>query len=58
MIELVLEFLGIDSALVWTSELMEKLLPVIIGISCVFALYLFICFFQFLFRLIKPKERL
>lgn len=58
MIDLVLEFMGIDYAIVWTAELMETVLPVIVCVSCVFALYLFICFFQFLHRFIKPKERL
>ena len=57
MLQLILDFLGIDYTIVWTEELVSNVLPAVIVVCCVLALYMFICFFQFLYKLIKPKER-
>lgn len=57
MLQLILDFFGIDYTIVWTEELVATLLPAVIVICAVLALYMFICFFQFLYKLIKPKER-
>ena len=57
MIKLIMEFLGVNYDIVWSVELFEKVLPVIIVVACVLTLYMFISFFQFLYKLIKPKER-
>ncbi len=55
MIELVLDFLGIDYAIVWNDSLMESVLPVIVGLCCVFAFYLFVSFFEFLRSVLKRR---
>ena len=57
MLQLVFDFLGIDYTIIWTEELINNILPAIVVVGCVLALYMFICFFQFLYKLIKPKER-
>ena len=56
MIELVLDFLGIDYTIVWTDTLMESVLPIIICLACVFAFYLFLTFFEFLKTVLKRRE--
>lgn len=57
MLDVILKFLGIEYSIDWTPELIGTVLPVILVIACAFALFMFICFFQFLYKLIKPKER-
>lgn len=57
MLQIILDFLGIEYTIVWTEELITTVLPAIIVVSCVFALFMFICFFQFLYKLFKPGSR-
>lgn len=57
MLKLIMEFLGVNYEVVWSQELFEMILPVLIVVGSVLSLYMFISFFQFLYKLIKPKER-
>lgn len=57
MLQVILDFLGIEYSIDWTPELVGMVLPVILVIACAFSLFMFICFFQFLYKLIKPNAR-
>lgn len=53
MLNYILEFLGINYSVTFTPELLESILPVLISVSLVFALYVFICLFQFIHKLLN-----
>ena len=56
MLQLILDFLGIDFTIVWTEELIVQVLPLVIGVAIVLSFYLFMCFMQFLRAIIQPKK--
>lgn len=53
MIEVLLDFLGIDYTITWSDELMQIILPVILSCAAILTLYLVICFFQFIRNIIR-----
>lgn len=56
MLQHVLDFLGIEYQIVWSDELIQTILPVVLCIAGALIFYLMMCFFQFLHKLLKVKE--
>ena len=52
MLDIFLNFLGIDIDITWSDELISCLLPVLITIAAGLTLYMFICFFQFIIKIL------
>lgn len=53
MIDVILNFFGIDYIL--TDSVIENCIPVLISVSFVFVFYVFVCFFQFIIKLLGKK---
>ena len=51
MLDLFLKFLGIEDYVI-SSEIVSSVLPALIVIAAALTLYMFICFFQFILKIL------
>lgn len=48
-------FLGNSVDITWSDELIASILPVVIVVAAAMTLYLFICFFQFILKVLHKS---